>query len=262
MRQMKNSRVFYAVISVAVYAVLWFVGNGFHGAEVRWQEEAAPWLGAAPAGVQVQTLRAASAEQLPCSEFTLAADAALQQKIISTFGLEPVAQGEVTVYTGKGVLPVYPADYPMLPGGLSAVLSPRLTVQADGTMLFCPDDANAAKDESVARKLAPVYPQYLPQSPQWEVARGLMLAVLCFLLPGVLCCAGWLWVQRRAVADANTPYICYFLPAVVAFLGAYVDFYVHGFDTSYSTFSAVFSALTNVACAFVLVMSTKMVRGR
>lgn len=262
MQAMKNPRVFYAVILVAVYALLWFVGNGFHGAEARWQDEAAPWLGEAPADLQVQTLRAASAEQLPCSEFTLAADTVLQQKIIATFGLEPTAQGDSVVYTGKGVLPMYPADYPMLPNGLSAVFSPRLTVLADGTMLFCPDDANATKDESVARKLAPVYPQYLPQSPQWEVARGLMLAVLCFLLPGALCCVGWLWVQRRAVADGNTPYICYFLPAVVAFLGAYADFYVHGYDASYAMYSAVFSTLTNVACAFVLVLFTKIFRGR
>ncbi len=262
MRQMKNPRAFYAVALVAVYVLLWFVGNGFHGAEAQWLQEAAPWLGEPPAGVQVQTLRAASAEQLPCSEYTLAADTALQQKIITTFGLEPTAQGEATVYTGKGVLPVYPADYPLLPGGLSAVLSPRLTVQADGTMLFCPDDANALKDEAAARKLAPEYPQYLPQNPQWEVARGLMLAVLCFMLPGVLCSVGWLWVQRRAVADGDTAYICYLLPAVVAFLGTYTDFYVHGFDTSYSTFSAVLSALTNVVCAFVLVLFTKVCRGR
>lgn len=259
---MKHPRAFYAVLLVAVYALLWFLGNGSHSAEAQWQEAAAPWLGEAPAGVQVQTLRAASAEHLPCIEFVLPADAALQKKIITTFGLEPTAQGESTVYTGKGVLPELPEDYPLLPTGLSPVLSPYLTVLADGAMLFCPDDANAAKDVAAARKLAPVYPQYLPQSPQWEIFLSLMLAVLCFMLPGVLCCVGWLWVQRRAVADRDTMYICYLLPAAVAFVGAYADFYQHGFDTSYSTFSAVFSVVTNLVCAFVLVQLTKICRGR
>lgn len=262
MLHMNKIRVIYTLAAVAVYALVWFIGNGSHSTEATWQEEAAPWLGEAPAGLQMQTIRATTAEELPCTEFSIPADAAWQQKIIATYQLEPSQYGATTLYTNTGVLPVYPNEQPQLPTGLSPVLSPRLIVQEDGSMLFYPNDPNAPKDETTALRLAPPFPQYLPQNPQWEIVSSIILAVLCFMLPGVLCCAVWLWVQRRRVADADTNYICYALPALVAFVGAYTDFFVHGFDSSYSTYSALFSVATNMICAFALVKLTQLCRGR
>lgn len=258
---MNKIRVIYTLALVALYALVWYIGNGGHRCEATWQEEVAPWLGEAPAGLQKQTIRATTADELPCTEISLTADAAWQQKIISTYKLEPTQYGATTVYTNTGVLPVYPNEQLQLPTGLSPVLSPRLIVQEDGSMLFYPNDLNAPKDETTARRLAPPYPQYLQQNPQWEIVSSIMLAVLCFMLPGVLCSAVWLWVQRRRVADADTNYICYALPALVAFVGAYADFSVHGFDSSYSTYSALFSVATNMICALVLVKLTQLCRG-
>ena len=87
-----------------------------------------------------------------------------------------------------------------------------------------------------------------------------MLAVLCFLLPGMFCCGGRLWVQRRPIRSGETLVICLVIPAVVAYIGAYVDFYMHGFNKSYSVFSAIFSVLSNVLCAAVLLVLTGIVR--
>ncbi|MBR4310234.1 MAG: hypothetical protein IKT79_04325 [Akkermansia sp.] len=55
--------------------------------------------------------------------------------------------------------------------------------------------------------------------------------------------------------------ICFVVPAAVAFIGAFVDFYTHGFHVSYAVSGAVFSVITNLICSSILVAATAAVRG-
>ena len=254
---MKCEKIYFVALSI-VYALIFLLGNGDDlSTEGVWKSTAAPWLGEAPAGVKFETIRAESSADFPRLVFTFPANEELRRKIIETYAMQEVAPGR---YANNQVRPLYPAENtPVLTAECSCI-SPWLEVKSDGSMRFCPDDANVPFDERDAVPLAPAYPQYLPQG-QWELLyRGLMLAVLCFMFPAVFCCVGWLWVQRQSLRAPGTKRICLQLVAVVAFVGAVVDFYWHGFDTTYTLWSAVVAALLNLLVAGILMALTALVR--
>ena len=65
-------------------------------------------------------------------------------------------------------------------------------------------------------------------------------------------------MQRRPVKAPETKLICLHIPTLVGFLGAFADFYLHGFDMGYSLFSSAFSAGTNFIAALLLVELTAL----
>lgn len=195
--------------------------------------------------------------------FSLPADAGLQQKIIDTYRLEKAgttaAGGQK--YGNKHVLPDYTDDTRPQLQGLSVFISPWLEVEPDGSIRFCADDGNVEQGAYPVASLVEIpYLQYLPRGGWALVFRPLALAALCFIFPAAFCCVGWLWVQRRFVNAAETKRICLLIPALVGFVGAFADFYGHGFDSSYALFSSVFSAGTNFIAALMLVALTALVR--
>ncbi len=248
----------YAILLPVVYALLFWLGNSddFNDNSL-WYDEAAPWLGEPPAGVSAELVRSRNAEAYPYIVYALPADDTLRQNIITTLQLECKYPG---VYDNHGISPIYPAEKEtQLP--VSTTLYPRLELRPDGSMLLTLYDDNnrELKDETLVKSIPIPHPDYLPNG-NVETARSIMLAVLCFLLPGLFCCVGWLWVQRRPIRSGETLVICLVIPAVVAFFGAYVDFYMHGFNKSYSVFSAVFSVITNVIAAAILLAVTGAAR--
>lgn len=254
---MRSEKIYFATLSIA-YAVIFLLGNwGDASPEGIWKSTAAPWLGEAPAGVRYETIRAESAADFPRDVFTFPANEELRRKIIETYAMQEVEPGR---YANNQVKPLYPAENtPELTAERSCI-SPWLEVKSDGSMRFCADDANVPFDEQQAVPLAPAYPQYLPQG-QWELLyRELMLAVLCFMFPAVFCCVGWLWVQRHSLCAPGTKRICLQLVAVVAFVGAGVDFFWHGFDATYTLWSALVAVILNLLVAGILMGLTALVR--
>ncbi len=249
---------FYSVLLPIVYAVLFLLGNYEGGEYAEWYKQVAPWLGEVPEGLVVEQCRAASGDDFPVTVYHLPADEEMKQRIITTFQLEENGAG---LYENHGVSIVYPEGQEMVLT-VSDTIYPRLLVRQDGSMCFSLDDYNlsAQKNPDLVKSLQVPYPAYLP-SKYGEMARSLMLAVLCYLLPGIFCCVGWLWIQRRPISCRETGVICLIVPAAVAFIGAYVDFYSHGFHKSYCIFSAVFSVVTNLICACILIGATAAARG-
>ncbi len=256
---MKWEKFYFISLSV-VYALVFLLGNWSDSSPERvWNSEAAPWLGEAPAGVTCEFVRADSSDAFPLDVFNLPPNEQLRRNIMELYAMQEV-EGESGRYANFQVKPLYPAENTPVLTAERACISPWLEVMADGSMRFCVDDANVQQDEQKATPVAPPYPQYLPQG-QWELLyRELMLALLCFVFPAVFCCAGWLWVQRRSLCGAETKRICLLVTAIVAFLGAYGDFFWHGFDSSYSVFSAVVAVILNLLVAGILMGGTALVR--
>lgn len=260
---MKPEKLYLAVLSV-VYAILLTLGNlDDLTPEGQWRAQAAAWLGEPPAGLEAETRRAGFRGDYPTTWFSIPANEELRCRIIDTYQLEPggtTDDGEVQ-YGKKQVLPAYTDDTRPMPTGVSVVITPWLLVKPDGSMLFCADDINVEQGVyPVASLVEPPYPQYLPRGEWTLFYRHLALAVLCFLFPALFCCVGWLWVQRRPVNAPETKRICLLIPALVGALGAYADFYLHGFDLPYSLFSSAFSAGTNYIAALLLVGFTILIR--
>lgn len=256
---MKQEKIYFILLSLA-YAMIFLLGNwGDLSAEGLWRTQAGPWLGEPPADLNFTTVRAETEDGFPRIVFTLPANEELRQKIIATYAMQEV-QGVSGRYANNQVKPLYPEENTPALTAERSCLSPWLEVKADGSMRFCADDVNVSFDEQKSVPVAPPYPQYLPQG-QWELCyRELMLAVLCFMFPAVFCCVGWLWVQRHSLSAPGTKRICLQLVAVVAFVGAVVDFYWHGFDTTYTLWSAVVASLLNLLVAGILMALTALVR--
>lgn len=248
----------YSTLLAVVYALLFWLGNNDHDTESRWNQEAAPWLGEAPAGVESELVRAQSIEELPFIEYSIPADAALKQNIITTFQLAESSPG---VYTNNGIRVVYPDGNEVIEK-LYSTIYPGLTVNQDGSMRLCVNNLNK-HEQSPAENLRAIQipnPQYLPDG-DTEMQSSLMLAVLCFLLPGAFCSIGWLWIQRKPIRSRDTVNICLWIPGVVAFIGACVDFYVHGFNVDYTVYSATFSVISNLICSGLIIGATAAFRG-
>lgn len=233
----------YAILTSVVYALLFCFG---YFSRTDWNEEVAPWLGEAPAGMSIEGARAQDENEFPCTIYTLQPNEELRRKIITTFRLEECSPGR---YENNGIAPIYPEDKEVVLQ-VSACIYPWLEVNADGSMRLCVNDLNLEeqKDPMKAQEAEILYPQHM-QSKMFMLVRSLSLAALCFMMPGVFCSVGWLWIQRKPLSSRETKVICLLIPAAVAFIGAFVDFYVHGFHARYAMSCAASAVFTNLLCA-------------
>lgn len=260
---MKQAKNYFVVLSV-LYAILLVLGNTDNlTPQGQWRTEAAAWLGEPPSGMRAEIVRAGEDRMYPVTVYYLPASEELRRRIIDTFRLEKT--GATTAgeekYGNRHVLPDYTDDTRPVLTGLGVSISPWLVVSPDGAMQFCVNDADVEQGEYPETSLvAHPYPQYLPRGSWALMYRPLALAGLCFLFPALFCCVGWLWVQRRPVNTVETKSICLQIPVLVGFLGAFADFYWHGFDFSYSLFSSAFSAGTNFISALMLLGFTALIR--
>ena len=251
---MKASNL-YAILLALTYALLFWLGNNDHDTVSRWYEEAAPWLGEPPAGLTCETERAETIAEFPCTRFDISPNEELKQKIISTFRLWESSPG---VYSSMGIYPQYPEGKEEILRTSSAIY-PRLELQTNGSMRFWPNDANTQLSPSTATPISIPYPNYLRDTDS-EMLRSLLLAILCNMLPGVFCCVGWLWIQRKPIRSRETAVICLAVPTAVAFIGAFADFYIHGFHKNYAIVGAIFSVVTNLICAGLLIGITSILK--
>ena len=244
----------YAILASVVYALLFCLG---YFSSTDWNEEVAPWLGEAPAGMSIEGARARYENEYPCTIYTLRPNEELRRKIISTFRLEKCSPGR---YENNGLAPIYPEGKEVILK-VSEHLYPWLEVRADGSMRLCVNDLNLAeqKDSSQAQEAAIPYPQHMMDE-DFMMLRSLLLAALCFVLPGIFCSVGWLWIQRKPLGSRETKSICLLIPAAVAFIGAFVDFYVHGFHARYAMYGAASAVFTNLLCAGVIMGSTAIAK--
>lgn len=254
-----NDTARYALMLVITYALLFFLVNADFSAKSRWSDEAAPWLGEPPNELSVETVRANLAEETPITVFTIPASDEWKQKIISAYGLERsiYADDATERYVSlMGLYPIYPKEKTyLLEPYTSSVHVPWLKVHQDGSMSFCPNDYNEYRDPSGAEFSKVPHPEYR-ENRYVHFIKELTAATLCFLLPGLFCCIGWLWVQRRPIQSRTTVNICLLLPVVVGIIGALVDFYIHGFSITYCKIAAIIAAFSNALCALVLITIT------
>lgn len=247
----------YAILLPLVYALLFWLGNNDHDTQSLWYDEAAPWLGEPPAELSSETIRAAKAEELPCTEFRIPANEAFKQHVISTFRLK---ESEPGIYRNQGTHAIYPQEKEVILE-VFVVLYPILKVSEDGSMTLCINNPNQnwCAPDAAGEALEIPCPQYLPGM-QEGMLRSLALAMLCFVLPAAFCCIGWLWIQRRPIRSQETVNICLLIPAAIAFIGAWVDFNLHGFHADYTRVSAFFAVVTNLVTAGLLIALTALAR--
>ncbi len=247
----------YILLLTLTYALVCLLGN----IENEWKQEIAPWLGEEPAGVNIETVRAIDAEHYPIDVYHIPANEELQQKIISTFRLRKSDSqngGTEKYISNMGILPRYPGERSYLLE-TSEVQIPWLEVNKDGSMCLCPNDTNEYRDVSGAEIIAPPYPEYRQQR-YLHTFRALVLAATSFFLPGMFCCIGWLWIQRKPICSKETATICLAIPAAVAFIGAFADLYLHGLHKDYAISGALFSVITNLCCSAMLIALTGAIK--
>lgn len=247
----------YTLLLTITYAIVCLLGN----IENEWKQDIAPWLGEEPTGVSLETVRAIDAEHYPIDVYHIPANGELQQKIISTFRLRKSDSqngGAVKYISDRGILPQYPEERSYLLETFEVQI-PWLEVNKDGSMRLCPNDTNEYRDVSGSEIIAPPYPEYR-QHKYIHAIRALVLAATSFLLPGVFCCIGWLWIQRKPICSKETATICLAIPAAVAFIGTFADFYLHGLHKNYAISSALFSTEFNLLCAAMLIALTGVVK--
>ncbi len=255
----QNYPLRYALLLALTYALLFWLGNGNHDDVSYWNDEAAPYLGEAPAGMTAEIVRATTSEELPCVIYHLPANEAMQQKIITTLRLKKEmgwSKPSTPVATYYGSWGIYCGDSSILGSG---VLTPRLDILSDGSMRLIIDDTNAHDDPSMADYIPTPHPEYLPNK-VLEFCRHAMLAIVCFMLPGLFCSIGWLWIQRRPIRSGDCFTICLLIPAIIACVGAYADFHIHGFSKGYIQLCSVASALSNILTALFIIGLTAIVK--
>lgn len=79
-------------------------------------------------------------------------------------------------------------------------------------------------------------------------------------LPSLVCCIGWLWVQRRPILSVETPYICFLLPLGFMMIANITSVYAFGYDGINTIASHVISLGANAICSAALVGLTWFLR--
>ena len=89
---------------------------------------------------------------------------------------------------------------------------------------------------------------------------AVFFGLLSFVLPSLICCIGWLWIQRRRIRSIETPYICFILPLGFLCVANVVSVYIWGYDGFNTIFGHFLILAANVACCFGLVGLTWLLR--
>lgn len=87
-----------------------------------------------------------------------------------------------------------------------------------------------------------------------------LIFLLAIALPSLVCCIGWLWIQRRPIRSMETPYICFILPMVFLLVACVISVHFFGYD-GFNTIVGHFLILAaNGACCIGLVGLTWLLR--
>lgn len=84
--------------------------------------------------------------------------------------------------------------------------------------------------------------------------------ILSLMLPSLVCCIGWLWIQRRRIRSIETPYICFILPLGFMCVASVVSVYIWGYDGFSTIFGHFLILVANAACSAGLVGLTWLLR--
>lgn len=84
--------------------------------------------------------------------------------------------------------------------------------------------------------------------------------ILSLILPSLVCCIGWLWIQRRRIRSIETPYTCFILPLGFMCVASVVSVYIWGYDGFSTIFGHFLILVANAACSAGLVGLTWLLR--
>lgn len=84
--------------------------------------------------------------------------------------------------------------------------------------------------------------------------------LLSMVLAPIICCIGWLWIQRRPVRSPETPYICFMLPLGVMLVVSLVYIHTTGYDGINTFFSLFLTLAANAICSAALVGLTGLLK--
>lgn len=247
-------------------------------AQESWYSQVSMWLGEAPHGLILACYEPSSKEKLSCPVYVIAKNAETKRLIVRTFDLKkrlPAADDELRevvrqVADYNGAFRVYDMAYRsvrvVLPEGkqsvlVSEVIVPYLLELADGRMIFCPDDVNSHRERIGELRLSPTHLHYLGFRLKSRMLWRLFSQLAEPVLPALLCCGGWLWIQRRRLKHSYTVYICLVLPMLGAACVPVISMYWNGcYEGGETLFSCVFFAVLNLLCSIALMVCTGVIR--
>lgn len=209
--RMKNV-IIYGVLTPVCYALLlWFLFVHFVklSPQEEWMEQAAPWLGEAPAGLRVHHLVEGSYDAVYSTVFMLPPNEKVKQNYERAFPLVPGSNPYGIWWTHE---PLGASD-DIASGKL--YLSPLLTETPEGWLRIVLKRPTDSRTHATAQKANTLYPEYMPAYPRLKYWGEYLLLFLGVFFPSIFCCAGWLWVQRKRIYSFDTCVICLVLPLCI-----------------------------------------------
>lgn len=249
------------------------------GAPSMWEQKLGPWLGEAPAGVQVIEKNAAPDEPF----FIVPANPPLKAEALRIFGLSDTDWSYCSYLKGRleraGVdntetLRPYLRDSAIeadiSPACLryneySYLFQPLMFEKEDGTLLislaYPPDKENAIH-------LTPPHPEYLDEWTNLKSYLYVISPLFLVALPAFICCASWLWVRGRTPHHESYVYVCLFIPIIsgIIFVLAHLELSLSengpewGGFLFFITVVACSVSVINVFCTCIMTLLAPMAR--
>lgn len=195
------------------------------GTQAMWEEQIGPWLGEAPAGVQVIREN----DDLDETFFIIPANPQIKAEALRLFGL---GESEWSYYSGLkrslgkvGVNNTETLRPYLRDSAIEADISPQCLRFFEYTLIFQPIMLERADgtllislayplDRENATRLTPPHPEYLDE---WTSLKSfLKMHYFLFLapLPAFICCASWLWVRGHSPYHESFTYVCMVIPVI------------------------------------------------
>ena len=242
---MKRNFLIYAILMPICYFLLMWGGNT-HVTTIyeqsAWAQQAAPWLGEAPAGMY--TLQITDKAE-PYTAFYMPYSEEMEQRFLKAFPVDRESNPTGT----------------MIHSTLSKVLHPTMLRMPGDMLRIVIENPNEEIDKAHAQEYQVMYPAYLEQSSHNHVWLALLLWVLALGFPSLFCCIGWLWIQRKAVVAVESCAICLVLPLFCVAIGDGITLVHSGqYDGFMTILGFAFNLFCVAAISAALMTLTALVR--
>lgn len=251
---MKRILVYIVLMPICYALLLWLTYTYIiqQSPQEKWMEQAAPWLGEAPADMKVHEVND-SPDSQPYTIFQVPASDDMKERYHRAF-------------PGASANSEYLEDLPEwckcgLTGG-NAVIVPSMTEDSQLELLYIViNNPNAKRQHGTAKTIQPPYPQYLNHHPYLTMWRDLLIGLVSYVFPALFCCICRLWIERKSVWTTGTIGVCMMLPALTITVAGYIAITNFGmYDGIMSIMGLFFFAGLNIACGLALMVLTSLVR--
>lgn len=251
---MKKILVYIVLMPISYALLLWLGYTNLvqQSPQEQWMEQAAPWLGEAPADMKVHEVND-SPDSLPYTVFQVSASDDMKERFYRAF-------------PGASTNSEYLQDLPEwskcgLTGGNTVIVPSMKEDPHLGLLYIVINNPNAKKQQGTAKTIQPLYPQYLNHHPYLTMWRDLLIGLVSYVFPALFCCIGRLWIERKAVWTIDTIGICMVIPALTIAITGYIAITNFGmYDGIMSIMGLCFFSGLNIACSLVLMVVTCIVR--